>query len=72
MHPNLFSFGSTSVISKVSVAGFEHVFVYLERYFRIKTTLDIVLILETFTPKTNNCSKSATETIRQELKSVES
>ena len=58
----MFLFGLSSVIFKVSVAGFEHVFICWERYFRIRITIAIVLIVKYLTQKTNTYSKSATET----------
>ena len=55
----MFSFGLSSVISKVFVADFEHVFVYWERYRII-----VVLILKDLSQQTNTYSKSATEILK--------
>ena len=65
----MFSFGLYSVISKVFVADFEHVFVYWKRY-RTKTT--VVLILKYLAQQTNTYSKSAAEFLKQDVKSVKS
>ena len=66
----MFSFGLSSVISKVFVADFEHVFVCLKRY---STKTIVVLILKYLAQQTNTYSKSAAETPKQKpLKSVKS
>ena len=54
----MFSFGLPSVISKVFVADFEHVFVCWKRY-RTKTIGD--LILKYLAQQTNSYSESAAE-----------
>ena len=56
------SFGLSSVISKVFVADFEHMFICWKRY-STKTT--VVLILKYLT-------QSAAETLKQHMKSVNS
>ena len=66
---NMFSFGSSSVFSKVFVADFEHVFVCWKRY---GTKTIVVLILKHFAQQTNTYSKSATETLKQDVKTVKS
>ena len=58
---NIFSFGLSSVISKVFVADFEHVFVCLKRY---STKTIVVLILKYLAQQTNTYSKSAAETLK--------
>ena len=40
----MFSFGLSSVISKVSVADSDHVFVYWKRYFRTGIIITVILI----------------------------
>ena len=65
----MFSFGLYSVISKVFVADFEHVFVYRKRY-RTKTI--VALLLKYPVQQTNNYSKSAAQTLKQDVKSVKS
>ena len=62
MHPNIFSFGLSSVISKVFVADFEHVLVCWERYKIIAA-----LILKYLAQQKNTYSESA-ETLKQDLK----
>ena len=66
-YPNMFSFGLLSVISKVFVADFEHVYVCWKRY---STKVVIVLILKYLAKETNTYSKPAEETLKQEVKSV--
>ena len=66
---NMFSFGLSSVISKVFVADFEHVFVCLKRY---STKTIVVLILKYLAQQTNTYSKSAAETLKQDVKSIKS
>ena len=46
LHTNIFSFVLSSVISLVSVTDSEHVFVCWERYFRIRMTIVVFLILK--------------------------
>ena len=69
MYPNMYSFGLSSVISKVFVADFEHEFVWWER---CRITIVIVLILKYLTQQTNIYSKSTTEALKQDVKSVKS
>ena len=57
----MFSFGLSSVISKVFVADFEHVFVCWKRY---STKTIVVLILKYLAQQTNTYSKSAAETLK--------
>ena len=57
----MFSFGLSSVISKVFVVDFEHVFFCWKRYCS-KTT--VALILKYFAHQTNTCSKSVAETLK--------
>ena len=61
-HPDLFSFGLSSAISKISVTAFEHVFVSWEKYFRIRVTIAVVIAIAV-TQQTNSYSNSATETL---------
>ena len=68
-YPKMFSFGLSSVMSKVFVADFKHVFVWWKRY---STKTIAILILKYLAQKTNTYSKSATETLKQEVKSVKS
>ena len=65
----MFSFGLSSVISKVFVAVFEHVFFCWKRY---STKTIVVLTLKYLAQQTNTYSKSAAETLKQEVKSVKS
>ena len=65
----MFSFGLSSVISKVFVADFEHVIVYWKIY---STKTIATLILKYLAQQTNTYSKSAAETLKQEVKSVKS
>ena len=65
----MFSFGLDSIICKVFVADFEHVLVYWKRY-RTKTI--VVLTLKYLAQQTNTCSKSAAETLKQDVKFVKS
>ena len=65
----MFSSGLSFVISKVSVAECEHVFVRWERH---RVTIAAVLILKYLTQQTNTYSKSATETLKQYVKSAKS
>ena len=58
----------SSVTSKVSVAGFHHVFVCRKRY---RITTDILQILEVHYPA-NKYSESTTETLKQDVKSAKS
>ena len=57
----MFSFGLSSVISKVFVADFEHVFVCWKRY---STKTIVILILKYLAQQTNAYSKSAAETLK--------
>ena len=57
----MFSFGLSSIISKVFVADFEHVFVCCKRY---STKPIIILILKYLSQQTNTYSKSAIETLK--------
>ena len=57
----MFSFGLSSVISKVFVADFEHVIVCWERY---STKTIVILILKYLVQQTNTYSKSAAETLK--------
>ena len=57
----MFSFGLSSVISKVFVADFEHVFFCWKRH---STKAILVLILKYFAQQTNSYSNSAVETLR--------
>ena len=61
----MFSFGLSSVVSKVFVADFEHVFVYWKRY---STKTIVVLITKYFAQQTNTYSKSAVETLKANSK----
>ena len=63
-----FSFGLFSVITKIFVADFEHVFVCWERY---RIAIAVLRILE-IPYLANKCSKSTTETLKQDVKSVKS
>ena len=65
----MFSFGLSSVIFKVFVADFEHVFVCWKRY-RTKTI--VVLILKYLAQQINTYSKAAAETLKEYVKSVKS
>ena len=49
-YPNMFSFGLLSIVSKVFVADFEHVFVCWKRY---STKTIVVLILKYLAQQTN-------------------
>ena len=64
----MFSFGLSYVISRVSIAEFEHVFVCWERY---RITVVALRILEISYPA-NKYSKSTIETLKQDKKSVKS
>ena len=66
----MFSFRSSSVVSKVSVADFEHLFFCWEKYFKIRKTIVVALILKELTQQTNTYSKSATEILKQDMISV--
>ena len=57
----MFSFGLSSVISKVFVADFEHVFFCWKRY---STKTIVVLILKYLAQQTNTYSKSVAETLK--------
>ena len=61
IHPNMFFFGLSSIISKVFVADFEHVFVCCKRY---STKPIVILILKYLSQQTNTYSKSAVETLK--------
>ena len=65
----MFSFGLSSVISKVWVADFEHIFVCWESY---RITIIVVLVLKYLAQQTNTYSKSPSETLKQDGKSVKS
>ena len=52
----MFSFGSSFVISKVSVADFKRVFACWERYFTIAITFVVVLIIKHLTQQRIICS----------------
>ena len=69
---NIFSFGLSSVISKVFVADFEHIFVCTKIAKRCSTKTTVILILKYLSQQTNTYSKSAAETLKQEVKSVNS
>ena len=60
-YPNMFSYRLSSVISKVFVADFEHVFVCWKRY---STKTIVVLILKYLGHQANTYSKSAAETLK--------
>ena len=64
----MFSFELYSVISKVSVPNFEHVFVSWERS---RITIVVLRILEIHYP-TSKYSKSTTETLKQDVKCAKS
>ena len=66
--PNIFSFGLSSLLSKGSVADFEHVLICCERYLRIRTKM--VLILKSLTQQTSTYSISTTETPKQDVISL--
>ena len=68
-YPYMFPFGLSSVISKVFVADFEHVFVCWKRY-RTKTI--VVLMIKYLTQRTSTYSKSAVETLKVDVKSAKS
>ena len=57
----MFSFGLSSVISKVFVADFEHVFFCWKRH---STKTIVVLILKYLAQQTNTYSNSAAETLK--------
>ena len=63
----MFFFGLSSIISKVFVPDFEHVFFCWKKY-RTKTI--VVLILKYLAQKTNPYSESTVETLKQDAKSV--
>ena len=63
----MFTFGLSSVISKVFIADFEYVLVCWGKYRTI-----VVLILKYLAQQTNTYSKSATGTLKQDVKSVKS
>ena len=65
----MFSFGLSSVISKVSVADVRHVLLCWERYFRIRI-IAVVLILKYLSQQTNTWSKSSAENLKKFAKSV--
>ena len=66
---NKFSFELSFVISKVFVANFEHVFVCWGRY---RITIAVLRIIEKPYPANKPYSKSTTETLKQDVKSVKS
>ena len=70
MHPNMFPFRFSSVISNVSVGKFEYVFVCLERHVKIRITTVVVLILKYLIKQKNTYSTSAAEALEQDKKSV--
>ena len=57
----MFSFGLSSVISKVFVADFEYVFFCWKRY---STKTIVILNLKILAQQTNTYSKSAAETLK--------
>ena len=57
----MFSFGLSSVISKVFVADFEHVFFCWKRH---STKTIVILIPRYLAQQTNTYSNSATETLK--------
>ena len=63
----MFSFGLSSVISKVLVADFEDVFVCWKRY---RIAVIVLLILKYFAQQTNTYSKATTETLKEDVKFV--
>ena len=65
----VFFWTSKVFISKVFNADFEQVFVCWSRY---STKTILILILKYFAQQTNTYSKSSTETLKQEVKSVKS
>ena len=65
----MFSFRLSSVISKVFVADFEHVFVCWKRY-RTKTI--VVLILKYIGRQKSTYSMSPVETLKTDVKSAKS
>ena len=67
-YPNMFSLG-LSVISKVFLADLSMCFFCWERY---STKTIVALILKYLAQQTNTYSKSAAETLKQEVKSVKS
>ena len=68
-YSNMLSFGFSSVIFKVFVADLEHVYICWKIY---RITVIVLLILKCITHQTNTCSKSATEILKQDVKSVKS
>ena len=58
----MFLFELSSVISKVSIADFEHVFV---RWGKYRITTVILQILENLTQQTNTYTKSTAETLKK-------
>ena len=66
-YPYIFSFGLSSVISKVFVVDFEQVFVSWKRY---RTKPIVVLILKYLAQQTSTYSKSAVETLKEDVKSA--
>ena len=65
----MLSFGLSSVISKVFVAGFELQFVGWKRN---STNTIVGLILKYLIRQTNTCSKSTSENLKQDTKFVKS
>ena len=63
----MFSFGLSSVISKVFVANFQHMFVCWNRY-RTKTI--VALIPRDLAWQTSTYSKSAVETLKEDVQSA--
>ena len=63
----MFSFGLSSVISKVFVANFQHMFVCWKRY---RTKSIVVLIPKYLAWQTSTYSKSAVETLKEDVQSV--
>ena len=68
-YPNMFPFGFSSVISKVSVADFQLVLICSKRYSP-KTI--VVLFPKYLAQQTNTYSKSVAQTLKQAVKSVKS
>ena len=70
-YSNMFFFfcGLSFLIFKVFITGYEYVFVCWKRY---STITIVALILKYLAQQTNTYSKSAAETLKQEVKSVKS
>ena len=63
----MFSFELSSVISKVFIADFEHVFICWGRY---RINISVLRIIEKPYPANKSLLKVPTETLKQDVKSV--